>query len=76
MLRIKEICKEKRMTLAELAKKLGINYQSLHNVMTGNPTLSTLNKIADILGVSTSELLDRQNTIVCPKCGSKFEMEE
>jgi len=54
MLRIKEICKEKDISLDGLSKKLGIGYQSLHSAMTGNPKLETLEKIAVALDVSVS----------------------
>ena len=78
MLRIKEICKEKGISLEDLSKKLGIGYQSLHSAMTGNPKLETLSKIADALNVSVSELFEIKNdtTIMCPNCGAKLKIEK
>ena len=72
MFRIKEICSQRGITLQELAKRLNINYQSLHAAMTGNPTIETLKKIADVLGVQVVDLFDKQiykHTQFCPNCG-------
>jgi transcriptional regulator with XRE-family HTH domain len=78
MLRIKEICKEKDISLDGLSKKLGIGYQSLHSAMTGNPKLETLEKIAVALDVSVSELFESKNesTLTCPNCGAKLKIEK
>lgn len=71
MLRVKEICEIKGMTLQELAKSLNITYQSLWAQMTGNPSLSKLQAIANALGVPVVDLFTPQptNTITCPHCG-------
>jgi transcriptional regulator with XRE-family HTH domain len=75
MFRIKEICKEKGITLQELARKLGINYQSVHAIMTGNPTVETLQKIAAVLGVPITELFEPPpDTITCPNCGARLTL--
>ena len=55
-LRIKEICKAKHMTLAEVAAKIGINPITLTQSLNGNPTLNRLQEVADILEVDISEL--------------------
>lgn len=74
-LRIQEICKEKGISQQILAKRLGITYQSLHAAINGNPKLTTLQNIADILEVDISELFKKEdNCIVCPNCGKKFKM--
>ena len=57
-LRIKEICKEKQITMKEIAVKLGINPITLSQSLNGNPTLSRLQEVADILGVSVPELFE------------------
>lgn len=56
MLRIKEIAKSKGLTLTEIAEKLGVSKVSLSNSINGNPTVETLQKIADALGVHVSDL--------------------
>ncbi|WP_301704091.1 helix-turn-helix domain-containing protein [uncultured Parabacteroides sp.] len=79
-LRIKEVCKEKGTTLTELAEKMGIAQGNLSKMLNGNPTLETLDKVAEVLGVSTGELFEKlpadPNTITCPKCKTRFKMEE
>ena len=61
-LRIKEICKEKQITMKEIAEKIGINHITLSQSLNGNPTLSRLQEVADIIGVSVPELFDRPLT--------------
>lgn len=56
MLRIKEILKSKNITQTELAEKLGITQVALSKTLNGNPTVETLQKIADALGVHVSDL--------------------
>lgn len=77
-LRVTECCKAKGITLQDLADKLGVARSTLANTLTKkNPTLETLEKISKALGVKVSDLLDEEkNTIICPKCGAKFELKE
>lgn len=58
-LRVKEICKEKGMTLKQLAEKMDIAPETLTRAISenANPTLVTLNKIASSLGVGFDDLL-------------------
>ena len=68
-LRIKEVCKEKHTTMAEVAKQIkwkdkegehiGISPVSLTQSLNGNPTLSRLQEVADILGVDVAELFEQ-----------------
>ena len=71
MLRVKEICNEKGITLQELARKLNIKYQSLYESIKGNPSLNRLQEIADALDVDLSELFAPADDvrIICPHCG-------
>ncbi|MDH6357621.1 helix-turn-helix transcriptional regulator [Parabacteroides sp. PF5-9] len=55
-LRVKEICKQKGMLMEDLATKLGVTRITLTRNINGNPTLSTLEKIAVALGVEVIEL--------------------
>ena len=57
-LRIKELCKEKQITMKEIAGKLGINPVTLTQSLNGNPTLSRLQEVASILNVSVPELFE------------------
>jgi len=77
-LRIKEVIKEKGMTITELADKMGINRVNLSNMVNGNPTVETLNKIADALEVSVTELFEQSKTrtasLSCPHCGKSINI--
>lgn len=55
-LKIVEIAHQKGLTMADIAKELGINRVNLSNSLNGNPTLSRLKEVAKILGVEVSEL--------------------
>lgn len=55
-LKIKDVAKSKGMTMAQIAEKLGINPITLSQSLNGNPTLSRLTEVADVLGVDVSEL--------------------
>lgn len=50
---------KKKMSQVDLATALGVDRAYISNIENGrmNPTLSTLEKIAGALGVSTSELI-------------------
>lgn len=61
-LRVKEIIKEKGLTMQEVSDKLGIVRDTLTRQINGNPTLDTLTKIADALGVSVPELFSPQSS--------------
>lgn len=76
--RVKELCRDKNMTLAEIAGKMNVSASSLSQILKGNPTLSKLQAIATALGVSVPELFAPQptNTITCPKCGTVLEVKE
>jgi transcriptional regulator with XRE-family HTH domain len=75
--RVKEICKEKGVSLQELADKMGKSYNTLHVAITGNPKVDTLERIAAALGVEVGELFPikkSENMITCPHCKNKFQI--
>ena len=55
-LKIKDVARSKGMTMVQVAEKLGINPITLSQSLNGNPTLSRLTEVADVLGVDVSEL--------------------
>ena len=60
--KIKELRKEKGYTFAKLSELSGISTGRLSDLSTGkrnNPTMDTLIKLADALGVSLDELVGR-----------------
>ena len=84
-MRIKELIKEKGYTQKDFAKKIGMTSVGLAQIIAGKPSYTTLEKIAEALGVEVWELLvskvdivgqSASNTITCPNCGKRFIMEE
>ena len=79
-LRIKGLCKEKGITLNQLAEKIGISQPSISGIATGKqkPAFDTLEKMADALEVTPAELFAPQptNTIICPHCGKLIKVEK
>lgn len=77
-LRIKEIAKEKNITLNELAERIGVTQPSISRMVNGviMPSWDTLDRIADALGVEPYELFsnaprrdgEQANSITCPHC--------
>ena len=59
--RLKEICRQKGLTLTDVASKIGTSPSNLLSSVKGNPTISRLQAIANALQVSVSELLT-----ICP----------
>ncbi|MDR1340798.1 MAG: helix-turn-helix domain-containing protein [Prevotellaceae bacterium] len=76
MLRIKEVIKEKGLTVKEVANKLGMSSPSLSDAINGNPTVEKVERIAEAIGVPVAELFERPSTdvIICPKCGAELEI--
>ena len=60
-LRVKQIVKEKGLTLAKVAEELKIHPVNLSSTLNGNPTLATLEKIANVLEVDVTDLIETEN---------------
>lgn len=61
IIRINNLCKEKKMTLLELAERSGVRQSTINEIMQGrskHPRVNTLNKIAQGFGMSLSEFFD------------------
>ena len=70
-LKLKELCKERGMKQADLARMVGLHPVSLSQaVHRGTLSLMQAQEIADILGVEVPDLFER--SIKCPYCGHKF----
>lgn len=75
--RIKELLKEKGITISNLAEQIGTTQTSLSRALgdNGNPTYETLNKIANVLNVEMSELFKSNGlSITCPHCGKNINI--
>jgi transcriptional regulator with XRE-family HTH domain len=75
ILRIKDIAKERKVTIKSLAEKVGITQPNMSNIVNEKttPSIPTLQNIADALGVHISELFispDKPASIKCPNCGT------
>lgn len=60
MLKVKAICKQKGITMKELAEKMDVAPEVISRMLSenGNPTLSSLKSIATALNVEVYELFD------------------
>jgi transcriptional regulator with XRE-family HTH domain len=73
IMRIKEVIKEKGLTMKEVAHRMGVKSSTLSRAINGNTTVVTLKRIADVLGVSISELMEKQETAhICPHCNGEL----
>lgn len=79
---VKSIIKQKGFTMEQVAEKLEITRVTLAQNLSRNPTVNTLQKIADVIECKVGDFFaDEQepadpNTITCPKCKTRFKMEE
>lgn len=76
LLRIKEISKEKGISITKLAELVGITQPNMSNIANGKtlPSLDLLGRIAAALDVSPSELFEtpKEGAITCPHCGKQI----
>lgn len=59
--KLRQLRKEQNITQEELAEKVGLDPRTVLEIEAGkreNPTVKTLNKIAEALGVKLSEILE------------------
>ena len=69
-LRIKEILAERKLSMTDLSVMLNVNRISLSKTISekrGNPSLKTLNRIAEKLEVDIYDLFEKPNVIVVDK---------
>ncbi len=73
-LRLREILKERNLTVAQFAEMSGMSQSNISNYMNGNisPTLDTLHKIANALDIEITELFKKKEEI---KLIAKYEDE-
>ena len=79
--RLKEIMGERGVTNVALAKQLGYTEVAVSNMVRGKtlPSLNTLEKIADLLGVGMRDFFDDEPGkapagLVCPHCGKPIHV--
>ena len=82
MTRIKEILKERGMTVNQLADMLSTSRQALSKQIQGKMLVETAQRIADTLGVPLWELFVSKDEIIksspntgcCPHCGKPISV--
>lgn len=80
-MRIKEILKEKGITLSQLADTMGVSRQALSRQVAGKLLVEKAEEIANALNVpmwqlfASSEEVQKENSnIVCPHCGNPIKV--
>lgn len=73
--KIKQLRKEKRMSLSELAEKAGVAKSYLSSIernLQSNPSIQFIEKISQVLGVPVNDLINENNTIVETELDSEW----
>lgn len=77
-MRIKQILKEKNMTVQELADRMGVSRQALSRQISGKLLVETARSIASTLDVPLWQLFasaeDVTDNNVCPHCGKPINI--
>lgn len=80
---VKTVIKQKGFTMETVAKKMGITRVTLAQNLSRNPTVGTLQKIADVIGckvgdffIDDMDIKEDENTIICPHCRKKIKIEK
>ncbi len=78
---VKSIIKQKGFTIDAVAQKMGITRVTLHQNLSRNPTVGTLQKIADVIGCKVGDFFiddiseqTEGDGITCPNCGATLEL--
>lgn len=75
---IKKRIKENGFTISKVAELMNVTQPALTKLLNGNPTINKLQEIANIIGVSLSELVADEGEgvrLVCPHCGKSISVE-
>lgn len=74
-LRIKDLCREKGITQAELARRMNTTPSLLSLALKRNVSVAYLERISKALDVEIADLFVRRNTtIICPHCGKTIKI--
>ena len=78
MINMDSILRDKGLSKTDVAKRMNLSRESLYRILSGNPTLDNVNKLANALGVPVSDLFDepKGNVFQCPKCGTTLVVKE
>ena len=79
---VKSIIKQRGYTIEQVAERMGVTRVTLTQNLSRNPTINTLQRIAEAIGCKVGEFfLDEfeskdENIIICPSCGTKIEFKK
>ena len=80
---VKSVIRKKGYTFEQVAEKMGITRITLTQNLGRNPTVNTLQRVADAIGCKVGDFFvddvsesEESNTLTCPKCGAKFGLVE
>ena len=79
---VRSIIKEKGWTIEKVASEMGINRVTLSQNLSGNPTVKTLQRIADVIGCKVGDFFRDEmdegiahgSSLVCPHCGKDIKV--
>lgn len=75
-MKIKSVIKERGFTLVQVATQMGITKGAMSQIVNGNPNITTLRKIANIIGCQITDFFrdESEPKIYCPYCGKAFSI--
>lgn len=72
---IKQILRQHKVTQVELAERLSISRQALDDSLNRDMRVSTLERIAEAIGITMGEMYGESNvTSRCPHCGAEIKI--
>lgn len=76
---VKSIIKQRGWTMEAVAEQMGVTRVTLSQTLSRNPTIKTLERIAEVIGCRVGDFfLDEVEipapSIVCPHCGKAIKV--
>ena len=76
---VKSIIKEKGWTIERVAAEMGITRVTLSQNLSRNPTVNTLQRIADVIGCNVGDFFRDEVDLllssgICPHCGKPIKI--
>ena len=78
---IKGVIREKGYTIEQVALKIGVSRVSLTQSLSKNPTVNTLQRVADAIGCRVVDFFadeveptNSTHAFHCPKCGAELDL--
>lgn len=75
---VKKVIKDRGYTIEQAADILGVTRNTLSVNITGNPTVKTLQRVADAIGCNVGDFFADETAgkvgLVCPHCGKLIKL--